>query len=94
MTICQFYGLIVTEKGDRPQLVHRQPTIERPSGLVRFATRLGLMNGTFCRQNYIQLIQCRVGNKPLMDAVKKAYTFVSRNYRPGDQVMSVAKILL
>ena len=94
MTMSQFSHLIETDEGDRPQLVHRQPGIVRPSRFVRFATRLGLMNGTFCHQNHIQLIQCHIGNKPLMDAVENAYTFVSRNYRPGDQVMSVAKILL
>ncbi|KDN43074.1 hypothetical protein RSAG8_06397, partial [Rhizoctonia solani AG-8 WAC10335] len=63
--------MIRTDQGDRPQLVHNQDNIKRPSRLVRFATRLGFMNG----------------NKPLMDAVARAYSFVSDNYRQGDQVV-------
>ncbi|KDN38243.1 hypothetical protein RSAG8_09642, partial [Rhizoctonia solani AG-8 WAC10335] len=73
MTISQTGDMIRTNHNDRTQLVHYQGSIKRPSRLVRFATRLGLMNG----------------NKPMMDAVAKAYAFVSDNYRQGDQVVLV-----
>ncbi|CAE6398236.1 unnamed protein product [Rhizoctonia solani] len=63
-------GMIRTDDGDRPQLVHFQKKIEKPSLLIRFATRLGLTKG----------------NKPMMDAVKETYAFVTGNYRQGDQV--------
>ncbi|EUC56759.1 hypothetical protein RSOL_194980, partial [Rhizoctonia solani AG-3 Rhs1AP] len=49
--------MIKTDDGDRPQLVHRQKYIEKPSRLIQFATRLGLTKG----------------DKPMMDAVQKAY---------------------
>ncbi|CAE6460743.1 unnamed protein product, partial [Rhizoctonia solani] len=62
--------MIRTGDGARPQLVHHQDKIEKPSRLIRFATRLGLTKE----------------HKPLMDAVEKAYAFVSGNYRQGDQV--------
>ncbi|EUC53474.1 hypothetical protein RSOL_003410 [Rhizoctonia solani AG-3 Rhs1AP] len=62
--------MIRTDDGDRPQLVHYQYYIERPSRLIRFATRLGLTKG----------------DKPIMNAVKMAYAFVTGNYRQGDQV--------
>ncbi|CAE6542918.1 unnamed protein product [Rhizoctonia solani] len=39
--------------------------------MVRFAARLGLTKG----------------NKSMMNAVESAYSFVSRNYKPGDQVI-------
>ncbi|KDN38255.1 hypothetical protein RSAG8_09654, partial [Rhizoctonia solani AG-8 WAC10335] len=72
MTIVQTDGMIKTDKGDRPQLVHDQDRIYRPSRFVRFLTRLGLSNG----------------NKAEIEgAVAKAYMFVSRNYAPGDQVI-------
>ncbi|EUC56736.1 hypothetical protein RSOL_191950, partial [Rhizoctonia solani AG-3 Rhs1AP] len=60
--------MIRTDTGDRPQLVYYQDCVEKPSRLIRFATRLGLKD------------------KPMMDAVEKAYAFVSGNYRQGDQV--------
>ncbi|CAE7125681.1 unnamed protein product [Rhizoctonia solani] len=62
--------LIQPNGGDPPQLVHRQDRIERPSGFVRFSTRLGLANG----------------DRPILEAAEKAYRFITRNYRPGDQV--------
>ncbi|CAE7207104.1 unnamed protein product [Rhizoctonia solani] len=64
-------GLIEIDDGDRPQLVHRQDWIEQPSRLVRFATRLGLAKG----------------DKPMLEAVEKAYGFIARNYASGDQVI-------
>ncbi|CAE7187281.1 unnamed protein product, partial [Rhizoctonia solani] len=63
-------GLIHTDGGDRPQLVHRQDYIDQPSRFVRFATRLGLANG----------------DKPVLEAVEKAHRFITSNYAPGDQV--------
>ncbi|KDN39966.1 hypothetical protein RSAG8_08415, partial [Rhizoctonia solani AG-8 WAC10335] len=75
MTISQLSDVIRTNRGNRPQLVHRQPSIKMPSRLVQFATRLRLMNG----------------NKPLMDAVAETYAFVSDNYRQGDQVILLVK---
>ncbi|EUC55077.1 hypothetical protein RSOL_089650, partial [Rhizoctonia solani AG-3 Rhs1AP] len=62
--------MIRTDDSDRPQLVHSQSYIKKPSLLIRFATRLGLTKE----------------NKPMMDAVQKAYAFVSDNYRQEDQV--------
>ncbi|KDN34825.1 hypothetical protein RSAG8_12123, partial [Rhizoctonia solani AG-8 WAC10335] len=47
MIIFQTGYMIETDKGDRPQLVHHQYSIHRPSRLVRFATCLGLTNGTY-----------------------------------------------
>ncbi|CAE6524055.1 unnamed protein product, partial [Rhizoctonia solani] len=44
--------------------------IEKPSFFIRFATRLRLTKE----------------NKPMMDAVKETYAFLSDNYRQGDQV--------
>ncbi|CAE7146826.1 unnamed protein product [Rhizoctonia solani] len=67
----KIYDLIKTDDGDRPQLVHKQNRIRRPSRLVRFATRLGLAKG----------------DKPVLEAVEKAYEFISRNYASGDQVI-------
>ncbi|CAE7154962.1 unnamed protein product, partial [Rhizoctonia solani] len=63
--------LIKTDDGDRPQLVHEQDRMERPSRLVRFATRLGLAKG----------------DKPVLEAVDKAYEFITGNYAAGDQVI-------
>ncbi|CAE7182586.1 unnamed protein product [Rhizoctonia solani] len=63
--------LIQPNGGDRPQLVHRQDYIGRPSRFVRFATRLGLANG----------------DKPVLDAVEKAHKFITSIYAPGDQVV-------
>ncbi|EUC53471.1 hypothetical protein RSOL_003280, partial [Rhizoctonia solani AG-3 Rhs1AP] len=62
--------MIETDDGDRPQLVHHQEDIEKPSLFIRFSTRLKLTKE----------------DKPLMDAVKETYAFVSGNYRQGDQV--------
>ncbi|CAE6482889.1 unnamed protein product [Rhizoctonia solani] len=62
--------MIETEDGSRPQLVHSETYIMKPSRLIRFATRLGLT----------------IDDKPIMDAVKKTYAFVTDNYRQGDQV--------
>ncbi|CAE7222790.1 unnamed protein product [Rhizoctonia solani] len=63
--------LINTDDGDRPQLVHPQDLIRRPSGMVRFATRLGLAEG----------------DKSVLEAVEKAYRFITHCYRPGAQVI-------
>ncbi|KEP48339.1 hypothetical protein V565_127150, partial [Rhizoctonia solani 123E] len=63
--------MIQTDDDERPQLVHYQEYIEKPSLLIRFATRLGLTKE----------------DKPMMGAVGKAYAFVSGNYRQGDQVI-------
>ncbi|CAE7179937.1 unnamed protein product [Rhizoctonia solani] len=68
------YGYLIQPKGgDRPRLVHRQGQIERPSGFVRFAARLGLANG----------------DKPVLKAVENAHRFIISNYAPGDQVTLV-----
>ncbi|CAE6418464.1 unnamed protein product [Rhizoctonia solani] len=69
------YGMVKTDHGDRPQLVHEEPQIDQPSRLVRLATRLRLTKG----------------NKALGGTVAKAYTFVSRNYRQGDHVILVVR---
>ncbi|CUA67934.1 hypothetical protein RSOLAG22IIIB_07619 [Rhizoctonia solani] len=74
MTISQYLGLTTLNEGSRQQLVHKTPWIEKPSLMVRFAARLGLTKG----------------NKSMMNAVESAYSFVSGNYEPGDQVMFVA----
>ncbi|CAE7168800.1 unnamed protein product [Rhizoctonia solani] len=66
-------NLINTDDGDRPQLVHEQGWIDRPSRLVRFAT-FGLVKG----------------DKSMLEAVKKAYMFITRNYAPGDQMILYA----
>ncbi|CAE7206725.1 unnamed protein product [Rhizoctonia solani] len=65
------YDLIKTDDGDRPQLVHYQYYIGRPSRLVRFATRLELAKG----------------DQPVLEAVEKAYEFIAGNYASGDQVI-------
>ncbi|KEP46911.1 hypothetical protein V565_175980, partial [Rhizoctonia solani 123E] len=70
MTIPQLDYMIRTDDGDRLQLVHLQEHIERPSRFIRFATRLGW----------------KTKDKPMMNAVEKAYAFVSDNYKQGDQV--------
>ncbi|KEP46681.1 hypothetical protein V565_186180, partial [Rhizoctonia solani 123E] len=70
MTISQSDDIIQTDDGDRPQLVHRQKHIGKASLLIRLATHLGLTKG----------------DKPMTDAVEKAYAFVSGHYRQGDQV--------
>ncbi|CUA67952.1 hypothetical protein RSOLAG22IIIB_07634 [Rhizoctonia solani] len=74
MTMSQYYYVSELNKDNRQQLVHKTPRIEKPSRLVRFGVRLGLTKG----------------NKSVMDAVESAYSFLSRNYEPGDQVMFVA----
>ncbi|CAE6442123.1 unnamed protein product [Rhizoctonia solani] len=61
--------------GNRPQLVHHQPYITKPSGWVRLAIRLGLTKGS----------------KLLINAVENSYKWISHNYRQGDQVASVAE---
>ncbi|CAE6480186.1 unnamed protein product [Rhizoctonia solani] len=78
--------MIRTYNGDRPQLVHRQEDIVKPSRLIRFATRLGLTKGVVAYQYPHWLIERCVEDKPMMDAVKQAYAFVTGNYRQGDQV--------
>ncbi|CAE6527860.1 unnamed protein product [Rhizoctonia solani] len=70
------HGLINTHHGDRPQLVDHQYLIERPTRLIRFATRLGLAKG----------------NKPMLQAVEQAFTFIASQYAPGDQVILVTRI--
>ncbi|CAE6418462.1 unnamed protein product [Rhizoctonia solani] len=87
MIISQINDMIQTGNGDRPQLVHRQGYIEKPSRWVQFATRLGLTKGVVVYQHQKQLTERCVENKPLMDAVEKAYAFVSGNYEQGDQVV-------
>ncbi|CAE6369834.1 unnamed protein product [Rhizoctonia solani] len=74
MTMSQSVGVPTLNNGNRQQLVHYTPRVKKPSRLVRFAARLGLTKG----------------NKSVMNAVESAYSFVSRNYKPGDQVMFVA----
>ncbi|KEP45289.1 hypothetical protein V565_291830, partial [Rhizoctonia solani 123E] len=69
--------MIRTGDGDRPQLVHWQGWIEKPSRLIRFATRLGMTKE----------------DKPMMDAVERAYAFVTGNYRQGDQVTPLVVLL-
>ncbi|EUC53472.1 hypothetical protein RSOL_003390, partial [Rhizoctonia solani AG-3 Rhs1AP] len=52
MTIFQDDDMIETDDGDRPQLVHSQKYIERPSRLIRFASRLGLTKASFLVDSY------------------------------------------
>ncbi|CUA76445.1 putative protein RSN1 [Rhizoctonia solani] len=66
-----YFGVPTLDEGNRRQLVHETPYIEYPSLMVRFAARLGLTNG----------------NKSMMNAVESAYSFLSENYKPGDQVI-------
>ncbi|CAE6436890.1 unnamed protein product [Rhizoctonia solani] len=86
MTIFQNSYMIQTDDGNRPQLVHSQKYIERPSRLIRFATRLGLTKGVVAYKYHAWLIEHCVEDKPMMHAVEMAYAFVSSNYRQGDQV--------
>ncbi|CAE6480664.1 unnamed protein product [Rhizoctonia solani] len=65
--------MLQTDIGNRPQLVHRQPYITKPSGWVRLAIRLRLTKG----------------NKSLIDAVENTYRWISQNYRQGDHVTLV-----
>ncbi|CAE6404463.1 unnamed protein product [Rhizoctonia solani] len=69
----QFFEAPILHEGNRQQLVHITPRVERTSLMVRFAARLGLTRG----------------NKSMMNAVEGAYSFVSGSYKPGDQVMFV-----
>ncbi|CAE6539282.1 unnamed protein product, partial [Rhizoctonia solani] len=86
MTISQDSGMIETDDGDRPQLVHYRDYIEKPSRLVRLAIRVGLSKGIVANKCHLELIERCVENKPLMVAVELAYSFLSRNFRQGDQV--------
>ncbi|CAE6497838.1 unnamed protein product [Rhizoctonia solani] len=81
-----FGDIIRTDDGNRPQLVHFQKKIEKPSLLIQFATRLGLTKGVVAYKYPHELIERCVEDKPMMNAVEKAYAFVSGNYRQGDQV--------
>ncbi|CAE6380637.1 unnamed protein product [Rhizoctonia solani] len=64
------YDMVLTNDGDRSQLVHAQYDIKQPSRLVRFATRFRLTTE----------------DQPMMDVVEKAHAFVTGNYGQGDQV--------
>ncbi|CAE6394504.1 unnamed protein product [Rhizoctonia solani] len=74
MTMSQYLDVPTLDDGHRQQLVHKTPYVQEPSLMVRFAARLGLTKG----------------NQSMMNAVESAYSFVSGNYKPGDQVMFVA----
>ncbi|CAE7231060.1 unnamed protein product [Rhizoctonia solani] len=82
--------LIETDHGERPQLVHCQGQIDLPSRWDRFTTRLGLGKGTYNMPPLIQVSPCAVvGDKPLLDAVRSAYEFITRRYALGDQITLV-----
>ncbi|CUA67954.1 hypothetical protein RSOLAG22IIIB_07636 [Rhizoctonia solani] len=71
MTMSQTYYVPTLNGVNCQQLVHKTPYVFQPSLMVRFAARLGLTKG----------------NKSMMNAVESAYSFVSGNYKPGDQVI-------
>ncbi|CUA76446.1 putative protein RSN1 [Rhizoctonia solani] len=67
----RYFGVPALDEGHRQQLVHKTSFLDKPSRMVQFAARLGLAKG----------------NKSVMNAMESAYSFLSENYQPGDQVI-------
>ncbi|KEP45243.1 hypothetical protein V565_297950, partial [Rhizoctonia solani 123E] len=98
MTISQDDYMIRTDTGDRPQLVYYQDCVEKPSRLIRFATRLGLKDKpmmdavenayAFVTGNYRQgdqvilLVRSYYGRQ--LDAAEMLAKHLHDGVRPGD----------